>query len=157
MKKCILNDSLWLVAVVPLLLFPIMILILGLHSNRMHSIILFVVIFGIVIMVTVIYFFLWFELILFTEDGIKSVKLYKCTKILYSEIVIMKDLVKYRMGSTTIVNVLEIYNSCGKCINILVSDKKRKEIIEEIKLKVPKVEVYISKVEDQEYLLRRKK
>ena len=157
MKKCILNDTVWLIVTIPILVVPIMALILGLQSNNMYCITPFVVTFGIFLMVIVMYFFVWFELILFVEDGIKSVKLYKCTKILYSETVRMKDLLKYRVGSTTLVQVLEIYDSNGKCINILVSDKKRQKLIEEIKLKVPNVEVYISKPEDREYLFQRKK
>ena len=58
------------------------------------------------------------------------------------------------MGSTTGVQALEIYDSNGKCINVLVSGKKRKKLMDEIKLKVPNIEVYISKPVDREYLLQ---
>ena len=145
MKKCILNDALGLIIVIPCILVFLILLIFGLEIlDDTQNEIIITLVFGGFLILGIIIFIGWFELIFFKADEIKSVKIYKRTKISYSEIVRIKECTKLNVGIHTAAKVWEICDCNERYINVMkipIFNKKRKRLIDEVKQKAFNAEI----------------
>ncbi len=146
MKKTILNDITCFTVILYILFFLIILVLSLKFSNGVQNDTMVALVFGGLILFGLFLFICVFELVFFKESEVVSVKIYKRTRILYSEIVSIEECVKncYVVSPPILATFVKICDCNEKKISILkdfLNVKKKIKLIEEMKQKVENVEL----------------
>lgn len=146
MKKCILNDVTCFAGILGILFFSVCLVLALQSSNNMQSDITSASVCGGFILLGLLVFIGTFELVFFEEHEIVSVKIYKRTRILYSEIVSIEECVENYIlichpTSATFVKIRDCNKKNISVLKDIVNEKKKTKLVEEVKQKAINAEI----------------